>query len=204
MVHYRRNFIPGGTFFFTVTLDDRRSSALIDHVALLRAAFRKARSERPFVTDAIVILPDHLHAILTLPPGDSDFSDRWRRIKGSFTRSVLATGAQVSRDHRGEYSLWQKRFWEHTIRDEREFERCADYVHFNPVKHQLATAPSDWPFPRCIAMSARAFCLQIGAAAGVTIRTTSVSGKTDPGLRCAPSGLRGLHYSSGSVVNSSG
>jgi REP element-mobilizing transposase RayT len=81
MVHYRRNFIPGGTFFFTVTLDDRRSSALIDHVALLRAAFRKARSERPFVTDAIVILPDLLHAILTLPPGDSDFSDRWRRIK---------------------------------------------------------------------------------------------------------------------------
>jgi putative transposase len=81
-----------------------------------------------------------------LPPGDSDFSDRWRRIKGSFTRSVLATGAQVSRDHRGEYSLWQKRFWERTIRDERDFERCADYVHFNPVKHRLATSPSDWPF----------------------------------------------------------
>jgi REP element-mobilizing transposase RayT len=73
MVHYRRNFVPGGTFFFTVTLDDRRSSALVDHVTLLRAAFRKTRSERPFVTDAIVILPDHLHAILTLPPGDSDF-----------------------------------------------------------------------------------------------------------------------------------
>jgi putative transposase len=107
MVHYRRNFVPGGTFFFTVTLDDRSSSALIDHAALLRAAFRKTRSERPFVTDAIVILPDHLHAILTLPPGDPDFSDRWRRIKGSFRRSVRATGAQVSRDHRGEYSLWQ-------------------------------------------------------------------------------------------------
>jgi len=146
MVHYRRNFVPGGTFFFTVTLDDRSSSALIDHVALLRAAFRKTRDERPFVTDAIVILPDHLHAILTLPPGDSDFSDRWRRIKGSFTHSVVATGAPISRDHRGEYSLWQKRFWEHTIRDERDFERCADYVHFNPVKHQLATSPSAWPF----------------------------------------------------------
>jgi putative transposase len=109
---------------------------------LLRAAFRKARSERPFVTDAIVILPDHLHAILTLPFGDSDFSDRWRRIKGS----VIAAGTAISRDHRGEYALWQKQFWEHTIRDERDFERCADYVHFNPVKHQLATSPSDWPF----------------------------------------------------------
>src|SRR5207244_11357397 len=94
MVHYRRNFVPGGTFFFTVTLDDRSSSALIDHVALLRAAFRKTRNERPFVTDAIVILPDHLHAILTLPPGDSDFSDRWRRSKASVTRHVLVTAAQ--------------------------------------------------------------------------------------------------------------
>jgi len=146
MVHYRRNLVPGGTFFFTVTLDDRRSSTLIDHIELLRAAFRETHNERPFVIDAIVILPDHLHAIVTLPPGDSDFSDRWRRIKGSFTRSVLAAGAKISRDHRGEYSLWQRRFWEHTIRDERDFERCTDYVHFNPVKHQLATSPSDWPF----------------------------------------------------------
>jgi len=82
MVRYRRNFVPGGTFFFTVTLDDRRSAALVDHAALLRAAFRKTRTERPFVVDAIVVLPDHLHAIMTLPPDDSDFSDRWRRIKG--------------------------------------------------------------------------------------------------------------------------
>src|SRR3984893_5353750 len=84
MVLYRRNFLPGGTFFFTVTLDDRRSSALVDHVALLRAAFRKARGIQPFAIDAIVVLPDHLHAIMTLPPGDSDFSNRWRRITGAF------------------------------------------------------------------------------------------------------------------------
>jgi len=105
MVRYRRNFVPGGAFFFTVTLNDRRSSALVDHVALLRAAFRKARTERPFVVDAIVVLPDHLHAIMTLPPDDSDFSDRWRRIKGIFTRSVVAAGVPISRDHRGEYTL---------------------------------------------------------------------------------------------------
>jgi putative transposase len=146
MVRYRRNFIPGGMFFFTVTLDDRRSSALVDHVALLRAAFRKARSERFFVVDAIAILPDHLHVIMTLQPGDSDFSDRWRRIKGSFTRSVVAAGVPVSRDHRGEYSIWQRRFWEHTVRDDRDFERCANYIHFNPVKHGLVSSPSEWPF----------------------------------------------------------
>jgi len=146
MVRYRRNFVPGGMFFFTVTLDDWRSSVLVDHIERLCAAFRKTRSERLFAIEAIVILPDHLHAILTLPPGDSDFSDRWRRIKGHFTRSAVAAGVAVSRNHRGEYSLWQKRFWEHTIRDDQDFERCADYVHFNPVKHRLVSSPSDWPF----------------------------------------------------------
>jgi putative transposase len=133
-------------FFFTVTLNDRRSSALTDHVASLRTAFRKTRSERPFAIDAIVILPDHLHAIMTLPPDDSDFSSRWQRIKGAFTRSVVAAGVPVSRDHRGEYALWQKRFWEHTIRDDADFERCADYIHFNPVKHRLVSSPGAWPF----------------------------------------------------------
>ena len=146
MVRYRRNFVPGGTFFFTLTLHDRRSSALVDHVALLRAAFRNTRSERPFAIDAIVILPDHLHTILTLPPDDPDFSNRLRRIKGRFTRSVVAEGVAVSSDHRGEYSLWQKRFWEHTIRDDRDFERCVDYIHYNPVKHRLTSTPSEWPF----------------------------------------------------------
>ena len=146
MVRYRRNFVPGGTFFFTLTLDDRRSSTLVDHVDLLRAAFRKTRSERPFSIDAIVILPDHLHTILTLPPNDSDFSNRLRRIKGRFTRSVVAAGLPISSDHRGEYSLWQKRFWEHSIRDDRDFERCVDYIHYNPVRHRLVSSPIEWPF----------------------------------------------------------
>jgi putative transposase len=146
MVRYRRNFLPRGTFFFTVTLDDRSSSALTDHVGLLRAAFRGTRNLRPFAIDAIVILPDHLHAIWTLPEGDADFSDRWRRIKGAFTRGVVATGVSVARSRRGEYALWQRRFWEHTIRDERDFERCADYIHFNPVKHGLVSSPVAWPF----------------------------------------------------------
>jgi putative transposase len=133
---------PGRDVFFTVTLDDRRSSALGDYVASLRAAFRKTRSER---IDAIVVLPDHLHTILTLPPRDSDFSGRWRRIKGHFTRSIAAAGVPVSRDHRGEYALWQKRFWEHTIRSDR-FRTLRRLHSFNPVKYRLATLPAAWPF----------------------------------------------------------
>jgi putative transposase len=146
MVRYRRNFVPGRTFFFTVTLADRRSSLLIDHVGLLRTAFRNTRERKFFAVDAIVVLPDHLHAILTLPPGDSDFSGRWRAIKAAFTRRITATGATIPCDHRGEYLLWQRRFWEHTIRDDQDFERCTNYVHFNPVKHRLVSRPSEWPF----------------------------------------------------------
>jgi putative transposase len=146
MVRYRRNLVSGGTFFFTLTLADRRSSVLTDHIGLLRAAFRKTRDEHPFAIDAIVVLPEHLHAILTLPDGDFDYSGRWRRLKGLFTRGLMAAGVSVPHDDRGEYELWQKRFWEHTVRDEADFERCADYIHFNPVKHRLVMSPAAWPF----------------------------------------------------------
>ena len=145
MVRYRRSVVPGGTFFFTVTLADRRSSVLVDHVGLLRSAFRHTRDRHSFAIDAIVVLPDHLHAIFTLPPGDSDFSGRWKAIKSAFTRNIVAAGMTVARDHRGQYLLWQSRFWEHTIRDDRDFERCANYIHFNPVKHRLASTPVEWP-----------------------------------------------------------
>ena len=114
MVRYRRNYIAGGTyFFFTVTLDDRASTALVDHIVELRAAFRAVRREQPFVIDAIVILPDHLHAIWTLPDADDDFSDRWRRIKAGFTHQLVVAGIDVGRRSNGEYALWQRRFWEH-------------------------------------------------------------------------------------------
>lgn len=145
MVRYRRNFLPGGTFFFTVTLADRHSSALVDHVAALRSAFRKVRRERPFLIDAIVILPDHLHAILTLPPDDADFSSRWRRIKGHFSSALINGGVNLARAPNGDLMLWQRRFWEHTIRDEDDFERHVDYVHFNPIKHDQVHRVRDWP-----------------------------------------------------------
>ena len=146
MVRYRRNFVPGGTYFFTVTLADRKSSALVHHVSDLRMAFRTARQKRPFTIEAIVILPEHLHTIWTLPPGDCNFSGRWKRIKGYFTHRLVAAGVPVRRHRNGEYALWQRRFWEHTIRNEIDFERHVDYVHFNPVKHKLVSRVRDWPY----------------------------------------------------------
>jgi putative transposase len=145
MVAYRRNLVPGGTFFFTVVLEDRRSTLLIDRIASLRLAFRVARGEQPFKIDAIVILPDHLHTIMALPEGDSDFSGRWRRIKSAFSRRVVAEGVPAKRNRRGEYALWQRRFWEHTVRDETDFARHVDYIHYNPVKHGLVSRVTDWP-----------------------------------------------------------
>jgi putative transposase len=144
MVGYRRNLLQGGTYFFTVTVADRRSTVLVDHIDALRAAFRAARHERPFTIDAVVILPDHLHAILTLPQGDADFSGRWRRIKGHFSSRMIAAGAATKRHRNGDLALWQRRYWEHTIRDDSDFERHVDYIHFNPVKHRLVTHVRDW------------------------------------------------------------
>ena len=146
MVRYRRNYIAGGTYFFTLALQDWTSSALVEHAGALRASFRGVRHEHPFAIDAIVILPDHLHAIWTLPDGDFDFSNRWRRIKADFTRRLSAAGVSLSRHGNGEYALWQRRFWEHTIRDDSDFERHVDYVHFNPVKHGLVNRVRDWPY----------------------------------------------------------
>jgi putative transposase len=145
MVRYRRNNLPGGTFFFTVTLADRRSTTLVDHVSSLRAAFRATIATAPFAIDAIVILPDHLHAIFTLPDGDADYPNRWRRIKGHFTSAVRAAGISLVADRTGEYRLWQRRYWEHTIRDADDFARHVDYIHINPVKHGLVPRVADWP-----------------------------------------------------------
>jgi putative transposase len=146
MVHYRRVLIPGGTFFFTVTVADRRSSLLVENIPSLRRAFRTTHKERPFTIDAIVVLPDHLHAVMSLPDDDVDFSGRWRRIKSLFTRHLIAGGKRIERDRRGEYSLWQKRFWEHAIRDEADLVRHLDYIHYNPVKHGLVSQVIDWPY----------------------------------------------------------
>ena len=146
MVHYRRIRLEGGTYFFTVTLADRRARVLTDHVDLLRSVFRRVQGERPFKIVAMVVLPDHLHAIWTLPAGDADYSGRWRAIKAGFTRDLVAGGMPLVRHDKGEYDLWQRRFWEHTVRDESDLAAHVEYIHFNPVKHGLVKQVRDWPW----------------------------------------------------------
>ena len=146
MVHYRRNWLPGGSYFFTATLRHRQSTMLVDHVDALRAAFRHVRCQRPFVIDAMVVLPDHLHAIWTLPPNDADYAGRWRAIKSRFTRTLIKDGVKLARNAKGEYDLWQRRYWEHTLRDRIDLTRHVDYIHFNPVKHGYVASAAEWPF----------------------------------------------------------
>jgi putative transposase len=147
MTNYRRNRVPGGTYFFTVNLLDRRSDLLVEHIQDLRSAVRHVRAQAPFHIDAWVVLPEHMHCVWTLPEGDTDFSGRWRTIKGAFSKS-LPTGElrSASRAGKGERGIWQRRFWEHTIRDDRDYAAHVDYVHFNPVKHGLVSALQDWPY----------------------------------------------------------
>ena len=146
MTNYRRNFLAGGSFFFTVNLADRRLRLLTEHVHLLRQAFRDVRRRHPFALEAVVVLPDHLHAIWTLPEGDDDFAVRWRLIKSTFSRGVgIGERISPSRAERKERGIWQRRYWEHTLRDERDFTRHADYIHFNPVKHGHVRRVLDWP-----------------------------------------------------------
>jgi putative transposase len=147
MTAYRRNFVPGGSYFFTVNLADRRARLLTDHIGLLRSAFRDTRTRHPFTIDAIVILPDHLHAIWTLPGKDQNFATRWRLIKSTFSRALPRTERiSASRASKAERGIWQRRYWEHTLRDEQDFERHVNYIHINPVKHGHVSRVGDWPF----------------------------------------------------------
>lgn len=149
-MRYRRTFIPGGSFFFTVVTEQRRPVlASAEAVEVLRMAFRAVRSTRPFEVDAMVVLPDHLHCIWTLPPNDGDFATRWRLVKTWFTKHcdpALRTAPDRARTAKGEQALWQYRYWEHLLRDEADFNRHVEYIHFNPVKHGHAQAPMDWPY----------------------------------------------------------
>jgi len=147
MTDYRRNRVPGGTFFFTVNLQDRRSRLLIDHIDSLRAAVRAIKTKAPFHIDAWVVLPDHLHSIWTLPEDDVNYSYRWQAIKMNFSRNIPAGEFRsASRTARRERGIWQRRFWEHTIRDDNDYAAHMDYVHFNPVKHGLVNRAADWPY----------------------------------------------------------
>jgi putative transposase len=142
MSQYRRGYIPGGCFFFTVVAHQRHPLfAGQSSVERLREGFRRAMARHRFRIDAIVILPDHLHSDWRLPDGDGDFSVRWRLIK-----HYVAAGMPAPTNRRGEKLVWQRRFWEHAIRDEDDWRRHVDYVHYNPVKHGYVSRPEDWPW----------------------------------------------------------
>ena len=150
MPDYRRNRVPGGTYFFTVNLLQRHSCLLVEHIDALRDAVRKVRAQRPFHIDAWVVLPDHTHCVWTLPPGDADYSARWKAIKIAFAKTLPKTERlSTVRERKGERGIWQRRFWEHTIRDDRDYAAHVDYIHINPLKHGLVQRVSDWPYSSC-------------------------------------------------------
>lgn len=146
MVLYRRNRLAGATYFFTVALADRSTGLLVEHIGRLRYAYSLIYERHPFRTDAIVILPDHLHCIWTLPESDDRYSMRWRLIKTVFTTGLLTDGVIAGRRSKGERRIWLRRFWEHTIRDADDLQRHVDYIHFNPVKHGHVERVADWPY----------------------------------------------------------
>lgn len=146
MPNYRRSRVAGGSWFFTVTLADRRSTLLVDEIDRLRAAYREAQARRPFRTVAICVLPDHLHAIWTLPDGDIDYAGRWSLIKSQFSRQMPSSTPRPSQSRKREKGIWQRRYWEHQIRDEVDLQRHVDYLHYNPVKHGLSTSVAGWPY----------------------------------------------------------
>ncbi|MEX0309029.1 MAG: transposase [Tateyamaria sp.] len=147
MSNYRRFRVDGATYFFTVNLAKRAGTWLTDHIDHLRTAYAQTRLEHPFRCDAIVVLPDHLHAVWTLPNGDADFSERWRKIKARFSRAVGGDHARSpSKVDKREVGLWQRRFWEHCIRDEADYRAHVGYCWDNPVKHGCVARAVEWPY----------------------------------------------------------
>ncbi|WP_295400180.1 transposase [uncultured Thiocystis sp.] len=148
MTDYRRFYIPDSTWFFTVNLAERRDNhLLVEQIDLLRAAFRYVKHRKPFRIEAIVIMPDHLHCIWTLPTEDADFSMRWSLLKSHFSRTI-PTGERISqsREKRRERGIWQRRFWAHLLTGQDDFNSHVDYIHWNPVKHKKVRQVADWPY----------------------------------------------------------
>ena len=145
---YIRTRLTGRIYFFTVNLAERgNNDLLLRYIDDLRQAFRQTQRDHPFSIDAIVILPDHLHCLWRLRDNDADFSTRWQLIKARFSRAI-EPGERISQSRlrKGERGIWQRRFWEHVIRDEDDYARHADYIHYNPVKHGYVKMASEWPY----------------------------------------------------------
>ena len=146
-MEFRRHYQSGGYYFFTVVTQDRQPILTCpENIKRLRNSFIRIKNKRPFTIEAIVVLPDHLHTVWQLPDGDADFSTRWRLIKHDFSIALQVGAASPSQQRKGEKGIWQRRFWEHAIRNAADWRRHIDYIHFNPVKHGYAANPSTWPY----------------------------------------------------------
>ena len=148
MANYRRAWYLGGTYFFTINLLQRRNNDLLTrHIQSLRTVVKDVRSRHPFAIHGWVVLPDHIHCVIELPQGDSNFALRLKLIKSNFSKCIPKTErVSASRKARGERGIWQRRYWEHLIRDEADFEAHMNYVHINPVKHGLVKYVKNWPY----------------------------------------------------------
>ena len=142
MTDYRDNRVPGATFFFTVRLLDRGSTLLTDHFAAFGEAMRQARIRKPFHVDAWVVLPDHAHAIWTLPPGDDDAASRWRAVKIAFTKAL----SKSTRGGPADATIWQRHYLDHPVVSDAEYARLVDYVHNDPLRHGFCNQMEDWPW----------------------------------------------------------
>ena len=142
MSNYCHNRVPGGTFFFTVRLLDRNSNLLTEHISAFGEAIRQARGKKPFHVDAWVVLPDHAHAIWTLPPGDADCASRWRAVKIAFSKSLHKAGAANANDG----AIWARHYRDHPIGDDDEYAALVDYIHMNPLRHGFCAHASEWPW----------------------------------------------------------
>jgi putative transposase len=147
MTRYRDNRVPGMTYFFTVRLLDRKSSLLTDHISAFGEAMRQARIRKPFHVDAWVVLPNHAHAIWTLPPGDHDCSTRWRAVKIAFSKALHKTGlALPGPAGASENAIWERHYRDYRVGDDDEYATLVDYVHSNPMRHGLCEQAAEWPW----------------------------------------------------------
>ena len=154
-MHYRRSKEAGVCYFFTLVTYQRQPLLVEKNINRLRLAFKREMQKRPFTIDAIVILPDHLHTLWVLPENDNDFSTRWSNIKRFFSIGCEQSSSKISnsRQKKREKYIWQRRFWEHTIRDQQDWQKHMDYIHYNPVKHGYVNSPADWQyssFRKCV------------------------------------------------------
>ncbi|MDE2421624.1 MAG: transposase [Gammaproteobacteria bacterium] len=147
MRQYIRDRTAGATYFFTINLLNRQSNLLVEHITALRAAYNSTQKSMPFTLHAMVVLPDHLHMLLTLPENDVNYPQRISQMKSRFSRALPEIeNINESRQHKGERGIWQRRYWEHRIRDELDYQRHMDYIHYNPVKHGYVNAAKDWSY----------------------------------------------------------